>query len=102
MQPDPEATFCETRIQKLTTVKQEQRKSRQRPNTEAHKRVKRSIRADKQKYMRDIAMIAERAERGEHLKQLCDSTKKLVGKYSKPDRPVNNKEVKLINGIQDI
>ncbi|VDO51531.1 unnamed protein product [Schistosoma margrebowiei] len=26
------------------------------------------------------------------MKQLCDTMKKLVGKYSKPERPVKNKE----------
>ncbi|VDO79028.1 unnamed protein product [Schistosoma margrebowiei] len=34
------------------------------------------------------------------MKQLYDTTKKLSGKYSKPERPVKDKEGKPITGIQ--
>ncbi|KAH9586980.1 hypothetical protein MS3_00004894 [Schistosoma haematobium] len=68
---------------------------------EANKQVKMSIRADKQKYVEKLAMTAEKAERGGNMKQLNDTTKKLVGKYIKPQRPVNDKEGKPITEIQE-
>ncbi|VDP66517.1 unnamed protein product [Schistosoma mattheei] len=34
------------------------------------------------------------------MKQLYDTSKKLAGKYSKPERPVKNKEGKPIAEIQ--
>ncbi|VDP71163.1 unnamed protein product [Schistosoma mattheei] len=35
------------------------------------------------------------------MKQLCDTTKKLEGKYSKPEHPLKNKEGKPIAEIQE-
>ncbi|VDP54673.1 unnamed protein product [Schistosoma margrebowiei] len=35
------------------------------------------------------------------MKQLCDTTNKLAGKYSKPERIIENKTGKLITGIQE-
>ncbi|VDO84442.1 unnamed protein product, partial [Schistosoma margrebowiei] len=67
---------------------------------EANKQVKRSIRADKKKYVEELATTAEKAAREGNMKQLYDTTKKLAGKYSKPERPVKNKESKPITEIQ--
>ncbi|VDP51352.1 unnamed protein product [Schistosoma margrebowiei] len=67
---------------------------------EANKQVKRSIRADKKKYVEELATTAEKAAREGNLKQLYDTTKKLSGKYSKPERPVKDKEGKPITEIQ--
>ncbi|VDP25562.1 unnamed protein product [Schistosoma margrebowiei] len=61
---------------------------------EADKQVKRSIRADKRKYVEELATTAEKAAREENMKQLHDTTEKLEGKYSKPERPVKDKEGK--------
>ncbi|VDP00150.1 unnamed protein product, partial [Schistosoma margrebowiei] len=55
--------------------------------TEANKQVKRSIRADKKKYVEELAKTAEKAAREGNMKKLYDTTKKLAGKYSKPERP---------------
>ncbi|VDP17161.1 unnamed protein product [Schistosoma margrebowiei] len=52
---------------------------------EANKQVKRSIRADKKKYEEELATPAEKAAREGNMKQLHDTTKKLAGKYSKPE-----------------
>ncbi|VDP48168.1 unnamed protein product [Schistosoma margrebowiei] len=67
---------------------------------EANKQVKRSIRADKKKYVEELAMTAEKAAREGNMKQLHDTTKKLSAKYSKPARPVKDKEGKPITEIQ--
>ncbi|VDP10691.1 unnamed protein product [Schistosoma margrebowiei] len=47
---------------------------------EANKQVKRSIRADKKKYVEELATTAEKAAREGNMKQLYDTTKKLAGK----------------------
>ncbi|VDP76932.1 unnamed protein product, partial [Schistosoma curassoni] len=68
---------------------------------EANKQVKWSIRADKKKYVEELATTAEKAAREGIMKQLYDTTKKLAGKYSKPERPVKDKEGKPITEIQE-
>ncbi|VDO85409.1 unnamed protein product [Schistosoma margrebowiei] len=67
---------------------------------EANKQMKRSIRADKKKYVEELATTAEKAAREGNMKQLHYTTKKLSGKYSKPERPVIDKEGKQITEIQ--
>ncbi|VDO60062.1 unnamed protein product [Schistosoma curassoni] len=67
---------------------------------EANKQVKMSIRADKKKYVEELAMKAEKAAREGNMKQLYDTTKKLAGKYSKPERPIKDKEGRRITEIQ--
>ncbi|VDO87444.1 unnamed protein product [Schistosoma margrebowiei] len=58
---------------------------------EANKQLKRSIRTGKKKYVEGLAMTAEKATREGNMKQLHDTTKKLSGKYSKPERPAKDK-----------
>ncbi|VDO90433.1 unnamed protein product [Schistosoma margrebowiei] len=67
---------------------------------EANKQVKKSIRADKQKYVEKLTTTTEKATRKRNMKQLYDTTKKLTRKYSKPERPIEDKECKPITGIQ--
>ncbi|VDO90439.1 unnamed protein product [Schistosoma margrebowiei] len=67
---------------------------------EANKQVKKSIKADKQKYVEELATTAEKAAREGNMKQLHDATKKLAGKYSKPERPVKDNNGKQITEIQ--
>ncbi|VDO92622.1 unnamed protein product [Schistosoma margrebowiei] len=69
-------------------------------NTEAKKQVKRSIRTDKKKYVEELGKTAEKAAREGNMKQLYDTTKKLSGKYSKPERPVKDKEGEPITEIK--
>ncbi|VDP43432.1 unnamed protein product [Schistosoma curassoni] len=59
----------------------------------------RSIRVDNNKYVEELATTAEKAAREGNMKQLYDITKKLAGKYSKPERPVKEKEGKSITEI---
>ncbi|VDP52116.1 unnamed protein product [Schistosoma margrebowiei] len=53
--------------------------------TEANWQIKKSIKADKQKYVEELATTAEEAAREGNMKQLYDITKKLAGRYSKPE-----------------
>lgn len=52
--------------------------------TEANEKVKRSARADKQRYAKDLAMKAKKAVRKRNKRQLHDTTKKLAMKYCTP------------------
>ncbi|VDP19389.1 unnamed protein product [Schistosoma margrebowiei] len=67
---------------------------------EANKQVKKSIRADKKKYVEELATMAEKAAREGNMKQLYDTTNKLSGNYSKPERPVKDKEGRPITKSQ--
>ncbi|VDO97882.1 unnamed protein product [Schistosoma curassoni] len=67
---------------------------------EANNQVKKSIRVDKKKYVKELGMTAEKAAREGNMKQLYDTTKKVARKYSKPERPVKDKEGQPITEIQ--
>ncbi|VDP30340.1 unnamed protein product [Schistosoma mattheei] len=67
--------------------------------TEANKQVKNSIRADKQKYLEDLAATAGKAVTKGNVKRM--TTNKLTGKYSKPERLVMDKEGKTITETQE-
>ncbi|VDP72191.1 unnamed protein product [Schistosoma curassoni] len=69
--------------------------------TEANKRVMRSIRADNQKYVEELATTAEKASRERNIRQLYNTTKKLARKYGKPERPTKDKEGETITEIQE-
>ena len=64
----------------------------------AHKNTKKSIRADKRKYIDGLAEAAEQATRVGNMKGLYDSTKKLAGKFGNPERPVKDKTGRQIVG----
>ncbi|VDO59287.1 unnamed protein product [Schistosoma margrebowiei] len=66
----------------------------------SNKQVKKSVRADKKKYVEELATTAEKAARERNMKQLHDTTKKLSGKYSKSERPVKDKEGRPIAKIR--
>ncbi|VDP74007.1 unnamed protein product [Schistosoma curassoni] len=70
---------------------------------EANKQVKWSIIADRKKYVEELATKAEKAARERNMKQLYDTTKKLAGKYSKPERPVKEgrRSPKFNNSVTD-
>ncbi|VDP58698.1 unnamed protein product [Schistosoma curassoni] len=69
--------------------------------TEINKQVKRSIRADKGKYVEDLATTAEKAAREGNMRQLYDIAKKLSGNRRKPERPVKSKEITNIEEQQN-
>ncbi|VDP77023.1 unnamed protein product [Schistosoma curassoni] len=68
---------------------------------EANRQVKENIRADEQKYVEKLATTTENDAREGNMKQLYDTTKKLTGRHSKPERPVKNKEGEPVTGIQE-
>ncbi|VDP72059.1 unnamed protein product [Schistosoma mattheei] len=63
---------------------------------ELSKQVKRSIRTDKRKYVKDLALTVEKAAREGNMRQLYDTTKKLSRNHRKPERPTESKEGKVI------
>ena len=62
--------------------------------------MKKSVRDDKQKYMGELAATAEEAVAEGNIRQLYDITRNLAGKYSQPQRPVNDEEGKPITETQ--
>ncbi len=59
---------------------------------EAHREVKLRLKNDKRDYIEGLAAEAEQAAYCGNMKQLYDTTKKLSGKFSKPERPVKDKQ----------
>ena len=60
--------------------------------TEGHKEVKRSVKKDKRDYIDSLAQEAEEAAYHGNMKDLYLTTKKLAGKYNRPERPVKDKQ----------
>ncbi|VDO65053.1 unnamed protein product [Schistosoma margrebowiei] len=67
---------------------------------QTEKQVKKSIKANKQKYVEEPATMRGKAAREGNIRQPYDTTKKLAGKYSKPERPVKDKGGRPITEIQ--
>ena len=61
-------------------------------HTEAHKEVKRSVKKDKRDYIDSLAQEADEAAYHGNMKDLYMTTKKLAGKYSRPEWPVKDKQ----------
>ncbi|KAJ8337023.1 hypothetical protein SKAU_G00382430 [Synaphobranchus kaupii] len=60
--------------------------------TDAKGVVRKSIKAEKLKYISSLAEEAEEAAGNGNMMQLYDTTRKMSGKYSKPPRPLKDKE----------
>ncbi|VDP35272.1 unnamed protein product [Schistosoma mattheei] len=69
--------------------------------TKANKRVKKRIRADKQKQLGELATTAEKASREGNTRQLYDTTKKLAGKYGKLGQSVKETKGKSATEIDE-
>jgi hypothetical protein len=67
----------------------------------ANKEVKSSIKADKRKYIDNLAREAEEAAVKGNMRDLFENIKKLVGKYQQTSRPVKDKEGKTLYSIQE-
>ncbi|VDP53150.1 unnamed protein product [Schistosoma curassoni] len=59
--------------------------------TETNNQLKKCIGIDKQKFVVELATTVVKATTEENIKQLYETTKKLPGKYSKPETPVKKK-----------
>ena len=64
--------------------------------TQAHKEVKRSVKKDKRDYIDSLAEEAEQAAYHGNMKELYITTRKLAGKYNRPERPVKDKQGQTI------
>ena len=65
------------------------------------KEVKRELRADKRKHINNIAAEAEEAASKGDLKTVYATTRLLSGRRNNPNRPVRDKEGKLLTTIED-
>ena len=65
---------------------------------EANGEVKSSIKAVERNYINTLAKEAEETAHSGNMKQLYDITRKMRGKYGKPERPAKNKDGKTIIG----
>ncbi|VDP05862.1 unnamed protein product, partial [Schistosoma curassoni] len=68
---------------------------------EVKKQVKKSIKADKRKYVEELATMMEEAATEGNMKQLNDTTKKLAGKCNNIERPVIDKNRRPTTDIQE-
>ena len=66
---------------------------------EAHREVKLRLKKDKRDYIEGLAAEAEQAANCRNMKQLYDTTKRLSGKFNKPDRPVKDKQGNINNSL---
>ena len=72
------------------------KKAAQAEYTQAHKEVKRNLKKDKRDHIDSLADEAEEAAYHGNMKDLYMITKKLSGKYSRPERPVKDKQGQTI------
>ncbi|VDP67957.1 unnamed protein product [Schistosoma curassoni] len=70
-------------------------------NQKKNKQVRKSIRADNQKYSENPATTAEKSAREGKLRQLDDKSTKLSEIRSKPEKPIKDKEGQIITEIQE-
>ena len=64
--------------------------------TEAHKEVRRGVKKDKREYFEHLAEEAEQAAHSGNMKELYNTTRKLAGKFSRPERPIRDKQGQTI------
>jgi hypothetical protein len=64
----------------------------------ANRSVKTSIKADKRNYVEALAAEAEEAALHGNIKDLYNTTKNISGKFSKSERPVKDKDDRVIQG----
>ena len=60
--------------------------------------VKKSVKIDKRNYINGLAKEAKQAADSGNMRQLYDTTSKLAGKHSKPERRVKDKQGRNITG----
>ena len=65
-----------------------------------NKSVKRSLKADKRNHLESLAAEAEEAACKGNVRDLYATTRNLSGKYSKPERPVKDKDGQSISDLE--
>lgn len=88
------ADLCNSRTRSAKVAAQEK-------YTKTNREVKRSIKADKRKYIDDLAREAEEAAAKGNLKDLYDNTRKLTGKYQQTNKPIKDKAGRLLGNAQE-
>ena len=77
----------------LNSCKTRARKAKaQEDYTQAHKIVRQMIKKDKQDFYDEIAEQAEQAAHYGNMKELYDISRKLTGRYSRPERQIKDKQ----------
>ena len=88
--------------QELSQAKTRQQKQRAAAKySTLAKETKNKLRADKRAHINTIADEAEEAAGKGDLKTLYATTRLLSGRYSNPNRPVRDKEGKMLTNIED-
>ena len=62
--------------------------------------VKKSLKADKRNYLESLAAEAEEAAYHGNMRDLYGTIKSIAGKYSKPERPVKDKDGQSISDLE--
>jgi hypothetical protein len=97
-----EEKWKETETRKLVrekvnrSKKRQQKISTQEQYAEINKRVKRSLRKDKQKWINEQAQLAEKVEKKGDIKELYNVTRKLSQRKFRMNRPVKTKSGVLL------
>ena len=71
----------------------------QKEHTAANREVRKSVKTDKRDFVEGLAEEAKRAAASRNMKQLYDKTKKLAGKFTKSERPIRDKNVTVLRGV---
>ena len=61
--------------------------------------MRKNVKTDKRDFVEGLAEEAERAAASRNMKQLYDTTKKLVGKFKKSDRPIRDKNGTVLTRV---
>ena len=83
---------AEQELQKLLKAQEEYK--------EVNRSVKRSLKADKHNYLESLTAEAEEAAYHGNMRDLYATIKNLLGKNSKPERPVKDKDGQSISDLE--
>ena len=61
--------------------------------------MRKSVKSDKRVFVEGLAEEAERAAASRNMKELCDTTKKLAGKFKKAERPIRDNNRAVLTGV---
>ena len=87
-------TSCKSKTRAAKGIAQEK-------YTKSNKEVKKLIKADKRNYIENLAKEAEEAAAKGNMRDLFSKTKQLAGKYQNNNKPVKDKNGKILSSIQD-
>lgn len=91
---DRKADLCKSKTRAAKGIAQEK-------YTKSNKEVKKLIKADKRNYIENLAKEAEESAAKGNMRDLFSKTKQLAGKYQNNNKPVKDKNGKILSSIQD-